>query len=253
VIDNTDINSKVKSGTIWTFAAHFIGKSLSLIVGVVLARILSPSDFGVVAVALVVWQLIMVFGATGVGSKLIQQQEHFEHYATAAFWLNIAVACILAIIAVFISPLASLFYETPLIKPIIFILALGLLITSLGNTHATLLSKEMAFKGLAFIEVSTAIISNLITLAMVLTGFGVWSLVIPNLCITPIRVFALWRICPWRPSLKLEIQYWREIFNFGKYVHNKVTLTSPAQYREPSPLEPFEKIIRTGAIIGSLN
>lgn len=212
------ISDKVKTGSFWSFTAHFTSKVLSLGVGVVLARILRPEDFGIIAVAMVVWEFVVVFGSTGISSKIIHQEQNIARYATAGFWLNIIVAVILSLAAIAIAPFAAALYASTLIKPIIYILATSFVMAAFGSTHATLLTKEMAFKRLAILNLSVEILRSLISLIMVLTGYGIWSLVIPNLLVTPVRVICLWMLHPWRPSLRLEREYWKDIFNFGKYV-----------------------------------
>jgi len=217
-MSSSGLGAEVRSGTIWIFTTHFSGKLLSLGVGVVLARMLSPEDFGTVAIAMVVWQFIQVFGATGIGSKLIHQQELINEYATASFWLNVLVALALALAAVAVAPLAALFYESPLVTPVIWVLALCLVIGSIGSTHGTLLTKQMSFKSLSVISLGESVLSSLIALIMVLSGFGVWSLVLPGLFVTPFRVVALWLLNPWRPTCTLGLEYWRDIYSFGRYV-----------------------------------
>ena len=183
-----------------------------------MARILTPEDFGIVALALIVWQMIALLGQMGLAAKLIQQQENVPEYANATFWLNIMVNMAIAIFAAVVSPLAADFYDNPASKLIIQILAVGFVLSAIGNTHSTLLQKRMAFKTLSILDIGLTILTNLIAVVMVLSGCGFWSLILPELFMRPARIIALWRLESWRPRFNLGLQYWKDIFGFGKFV-----------------------------------
>jgi len=183
-----------------------------------MARMLTPGDFGIVAVAMVVWEMIALLGQIGLAAKLIHQQENVPEYANATFWLNLFVNTGIAVFAVAVAPLAARFYNNPDSQAIIQILAAGFVLSAIGNTHSTLLQKRMAFKALSILDIGLTLLKILVAVGMVLSGFGFWSLILPELFNRPVRIVALWRLEPWRPRLKLGLEYWRDIFGFGKYV-----------------------------------
>jgi len=221
---NNASSDQIKNGVFWNFCGHFAGRFLAFGTNIVMARMLMPQDFGKVAVAMVVWEIITLFGAMGLSSKLIHQQDDIARYATAAFWMNIFIAVSLAAAALAVSPLAAAFYETDLIKPFITVLALGHVITSLGNIHTTLMLKKMAFKRLSILNMGVSVMESLTAILMVLNGYGVWSLMLPKLLSAPIRVTGLWLLEPWRPQMRLYLQHWKDIFTFGKYVFGTTLL-----------------------------
>lgn len=212
------LRQKLKSGTIWAFIGHTLSQLLSLVTIIVLARLLSPQDFGVVAIAMVAWGVIRLFGNTGIGSKLIQQQSDIERYASAAFWLNLLIALCLFLFTTTIAPFVASFYNNPLLKPILVVLGLGFFLNGFGSIHSVLLIKELDFKKKVLVDITISLIINIIAIIMASTGYGVWSLIIPQVFCSPIRVYALWKICPWRPSLQFRILHWKRIITFGKYV-----------------------------------
>lgn len=212
------LDRKIKSGTAWVSIAQFGSNVLSLVTTVVLARLLTPKDFGIVAIGMVVWEFVRLFGDTGIAAKLIFQQSDIDKYASAAFWLNLLMAFCLALLTVIISPFAASFYDNDLVKPILIILACGFLLDSMGSVHSTLLTKELDFKKRSLVEIGVALVSKLITIVMAFAGYGIWSLVLPNVLSSPVKVFAFWRVCPWRPSFKFSFSYWKEIFSYGKYI-----------------------------------
>ena len=193
-------------------------------VGVVMARVLTPEDFGAVAVALVVWEMIALLGGLGLTAKLIQQQEYIDEYANAAFWLNVLSAAAIAAVALSVAPVAAAFYNNPVGERIIQVLALGFFLSAIGTTHDTLLSKKMAFKTMSAVDVGLIVLRDIIAVAMVLSGCGLWSLVLPDLFVRPVRIAILWKLVPWRPQWRLGTEYWRDIFNYGKFVFGKTVL-----------------------------
>ena len=212
------LSQSIRSGLLWNFGGRIIVRILSLGVGILMARILTPEDFGIVAVAMVVWEMIALLGQMGLAAKLIHQQENVPEYANATFWLNIFVNTAIAVFAVAVAPLAAGFYNNPASQPIIQILAAGFILSAVGNTHSTLLQKSMAFKALSILDIGLTLLKNLLAVGMVLGGFGFWSLILPELFIRPVRIIALWRLEPWRPRFSLGLGYWRDIFGFGKFV-----------------------------------
>jgi len=212
------LTHSIRSGLLWNFGSQIMIRILSLGVGIMTARILTPEDFGIVAVAMVVWQMIALLGQMGLGAKLIQQRKNVAEYANATFWLNLMVNTAIALLAVVLSPLAAKFYDNPATTRIIQVLAAGFILSAFGNTHSTLLQKKMAFKTLSTLDVSLTLLKIIITVSMLLTGFGFWSLILPGLFKHPFRIIALWKFEPWRPRFHLGIEYWRDIFKFGKFI-----------------------------------
>lgn len=210
-----DLTSRAKTGTIWIAIQQVIVRGFSFLTSIILARLLLPEDFGIVGISLVGWEVIRLLGNLGLGAKLIHQQGDIGEYATSAFWLNILVSFALAIIAVLIAPYAALFYNNNLVQPILILFSLTFFIQSFGSTHLALLNKELAFKKIVLIEVVLTLLSRSFGLGMAFTGFGVWSLVVPELIVSPFKTIALWIVNPWKPSFSLKTKYWKDMFKFG--------------------------------------
>lgn len=212
------LSQRVKKGTQWVFIGHISLNMLSLSAMIVLARLLSPEDFGVVAIAMVVLEMIKLFGEMGIASKLIQQPDEIEKYASAAFWLNILIATCLSILTVIVAPFAASFYANELVSPILMLLGLGFLLNSFGSVHSALLIRELDFKRRTLIDIVIGLLTKTVTIGMAIMGFGVWSLVVPQILSSPVQAFALWRICPWRPKFEFNFSCGKEIYHFGKYM-----------------------------------
>jgi len=212
------LTHSIRSGLLWNFGSQIMIRILSLGVGILMARILTPNDFGIVAVAMVVWEMIALLGQLGLGAKLIQQQKNVAEYANATFWLNLLMNTTIALLALAVSPFAAEFYGNPTITPIIQVLAAGFILSAFGNTHSTLLQKKMAFRTLSTLDVGLTLLKILIAVCMLFAGFGFWSLILPELFKRPFRIIALWKLESWRPRFHLGLEYWRDIFAFGKFV-----------------------------------
>jgi Membrane protein involved in the export of O-antigen and teichoic acid len=141
-----NLTAKAKTGAFWVMLEQVVLRVFSFITNIVLARLLFPEDFGIVAIAFVAWEIIKLFGNFGIAAKLIYQQGDIAQYATSAFWLNIIVSAALAIATVAVSPFIALFYNNELIQPILMLFSLAFVIQSFGTTHLALLRKELAFK-----------------------------------------------------------------------------------------------------------
>lgn len=210
-----NLTAKAKIGAFWVILEQVILKVFSFVTNIVLARLLFPEDFGVVAIALVAWEIIKLFGNFGIAAKLIYQQEKINEYATSAFWLNIVVSLALGLVTIFIAPYVARFYGNELVQPILVLFSLAFVVQSLGTTHLALLRKELAFKKITLVEVVTTLFSRSFAIGMAFMGFGVWSLVIPEVIASPFKAVAFWIINPWKPDFKLNTGYWRDIFKFG--------------------------------------
>ncbi len=211
------IGQRARRGTVWFTLGYGGTKIIGFLANIVLARLLGPTIFGLMGMAAVLSGLVTLFGGLGIGSFLIHQQEDIDKFANAAFWMNILVGAAMAAVQVLIAPFAAAFYSTPIVAPILMVSAIGYLIGPLGGVHAILLTKEMEFKKTVLPNILLTIIGSIITIILALFGFGVWSFVLSTLAISPITVVINWMLCPWRPSLKLLLPYWRRIFDYGKH------------------------------------
>jgi PST family polysaccharide transporter len=212
------VSQRVRRGTVWVSLGYSSTKVLSFASNIILARLLAPTVFGLMGMAAVFTGIVQLMGNIGVGAALIHQQEDVDEYANAAFYMNIAVGVGLAALQVAVAPFAAAFYRTPLVATIMMVTAIGYLIAPLGATHSTLLSKEMQFMKTTLPGIVIAVIGTSFTVLLAYLGFGVWSFVIPGLALAPFGVVVSWKLCPWRPRLKLNFPYWRRIFRYGKHL-----------------------------------
>ena len=207
------LKKQVFSGLAWRGSADIAQQVLQIVFTIVLARLLTRGDFGLVAMALIVNRFVKALTSIGFGAAIIQSQEITKGQISAIFYIQLALNTLLTAIVVFGSGFAASFFEEPGLKPIIQVLGFVILLQTFQFPNI-LLKKRMDFKGFSIAEISSMVISNIIAIIMAFYGFGVWSLVW-RLIIQRIIFGALsFYFGKWLPS-KPEFKGIRPFFNFG--------------------------------------
>jgi len=183
-----------------------------------LARLLAPANFGLVAIASLVVNTIQLFRDLGLSQALIYWQEDIEKAANTALFLIAAVGIILSMIAFSTAPLAAIFFDNDAVEPLVRVLAVTIIISSLNTVPATLLEKELDFKRLVLPSTLSNVGYALISLPLAFTGLGAWSIVWGQVGQLSIQATLTWAVSPWRPSFKLDKQVALAILRYGKYV-----------------------------------
>ncbi|MDR6944289.1 lipopolysaccharide biosynthesis protein [Mucilaginibacter pocheonensis] len=210
----------VASGIFWNFIQLIINQSFNFILKLVLAKLLFPSEFGLVGMATVFTGFVQILNDLGVGSALVQRKdEHLrnEHYHTA-FWTGVVWSVLLFLIMSFgVGPLAALFYDKPILKTIVPVLSIGILVSPVNLVHKAQLTKQMNFKKLAFIDNTSNIIVGIIALIMALKGAGVWALVFNSVGNVFLAMPLFFKATGWKPAFIMDKQAFKEVFGFGVY------------------------------------
>ncbi len=185
----------------------------------ILARLLSPADFGLMGMIMVVIGFAQAFADMGISNAIIHRQDSTKDQLSSLYWLNIFAGIIVFCVVCAITPLVVLFYHEPRLSNLLYLTALVFLITPLGQQFQILLQKELKFDGLAKIEIATAVINSAVTIGAAFAGLGVYSLICGQLAGTTAKVVLLcgigWR--KWRPSLHFAKQDLKGYVSFGLY------------------------------------
>jgi len=206
------------SGTMWNYASFVLSKGVTFISTVILARILAPEDFGLVAMGLVFIGYLEMLNELGVGHALIYHQDGVEAKSNAAFIMSVVVNLALAIIAIFAAPLASSFFHEPEVIPIIRALSISFILSSLGSIHKVRLKKELKFRKVFLPEIGRSSAKGIVSIVMALLGFGVWSLVFGQLAGVLISNILYWAVVPWRPRLDFDPKIARSLLDYGSQI-----------------------------------
>jgi O-antigen/teichoic acid export membrane protein len=209
------LTEKTVSGATWTGASSALTQAISLLGTLVLARLLTPEDYGLVGMARLAIGLIAIFRELGTTAAIIQRKQLSQEFLSSIFWANLALAVVTFGLAIATSPLVALFFHQSKIGPIVRLLAAGFIISALSSVPSALLNREMAFRKVMMIEIGAASFATCLAVGMALRGAGVWSLVISSLAGTCITTVFLWWSCPWRPKWLLDWMELRSIASFS--------------------------------------
>ncbi len=204
------------SGALWQGLAQVVGKSIVLITTIVLARLLSPQEYGLVALALVLMAYAESIADAGVAQALIYLERNTET-ARAAMLISVLTGFILAITAVAAAPAIASFFDNPEVAPLVRVLAVSLLATSLGAVPEALLRRRLRFQRLTAATVVRAVITGVVTVSLAVAGYGAWSLAIGTVAGSVSYSLACWllvhEVVPWQiwraraDDLKATIAY----------------------------------------------
>lgn len=202
-------------GAFWSFAERFGQQGVQFLIWIILARLLEPKDFGVLAMIMIFSALAQSVIESGFGMALIQKQDATHTDESTVFWFNIVVGVVMAGALYSAAPLIAEFYNTPLLTPITQVFSLNLIISSFGIVHNALLVKELAFKRRTKVVIVSAIVSGLVGIFMAFQGFGVWALIAYGLVMSGVRTAGLWMVHSWRPAFIFSGASFRTLWKFG--------------------------------------
>lgn len=200
---------------LWSAVDKFAVQAGQFIIGIVLARILLPDDFGLIGMLTIFIALSSVFIDSGMGSGLIQQQNRTDEDFSTVFVYNFAVSSFFYLVLFFSAPFIASFYEQPLLTPLTRILGINLIINSLAIVQRSRLTIAIDFKAFAIVNVIGVIIGGASGIIAATKGLGVWALVIQTLIGSSANVASLWYLSHWKPSLKFSTKSFKSLFGYG--------------------------------------
>jgi len=199
----------------WTGTSQVVRQGIQFVLGIVLARLLMPADFGLLGLVIVFTGFAGMFSDFGMSSAVIYRQDASAAELDFAFWLNVGVGLLLTSLCITLAPLVGSFYGDSRVIPLMRAIALTFTIGSLGILPSSLLQKVFRFRALAFVEISSATAGGTIALIMALLGFGVWSLVAQGLAGALVSAFLKWMIVRWRPGFRFRWRDGAALWRFG--------------------------------------
>ncbi|MCB0208054.1 MAG: lipopolysaccharide biosynthesis protein [Anaerolineae bacterium] len=212
--NKSSFNKSIIHGAFWTYNTFYGGKLLVFVSTIILARLLTKEDFGVVGYALLILSFLGVMEDLGIGKALIYHRDDPEA-AHTAFWLGLATGIALFFATWFIAPLAAVFFNDERIIPITRVLGLTFPIFALGNVHSSLLEKDLQFKHTFGPEVAKMGGKGIISILFALLNFGAWSLAFGQLTGSLISTIVYWRVLPWRPAFRFSRRHVKPLLSYG--------------------------------------
>lgn len=202
-------------GVMWSAAENWGGQFTTFVVFFILARLLEPEVFGLVALAGLFIAFMQVFLDQGFSEAIIQRQEVDSDYLSTAFWTNFLMGVVLSISSVAMAGFVAAFFKQPQLIPIVRWLSVGFIFSSLSSVQNAILSRKLAFKSIALRSLTANVIGSVVGILMAISGYGVWSLVSQQLVSGAIGVLVLWRVSDWRPTLRFSTKLLKELLSFG--------------------------------------
>ncbi|WP_394860915.1 lipopolysaccharide biosynthesis protein [Mediterraneibacter gnavus] len=205
----------VLSGVFWKFSERMAAQIVSLIVSVILARLLSPSEYGAISLVTVFITIANVFVTSGFGAALIQKKEADNVDFSTVFYFSLVFSTILyGILFVFAEPIAN-FYNMPILKPVLRVLSLSIIIMGINSVQQAYVSRKMIFKKFFYATSIGTIISAIVGISMAYLGFGVWALVAQTLTNNIIGTIVLQVTIDWRPMCVCSFRRLKSLFKYG--------------------------------------
>jgi len=216
---NKALDNRFIRNTGWIVIMEFVNRVSRLLTAIVLARYLSPIEFGVAAIALTSNEFIKVFTQNGIGAKIIQaNEEDLEAICNTAYRLNWIVCSSLFVIQCCLAYPIAQFYDYPQLTSLIISLAFVYLMMPIALVQIFLIQRQNRLKVTAILSGAQVTTDNIITALFAILGFGVWSIVLPKLLVAPIWVFGALSQYKWKPEFNITIKHYAEVFSYGKNI-----------------------------------
>lgn len=210
----------------WSFISDLSSKLVTPAVFIVLARLLTPEDFGVMASALMVISFSQIFWEAGMGKALIQRQTDKALSANFAFFVNVFLGVLVASSLYFFSGyIASTIFNDDRVSLVLQVMSIQVILGALSSVHIALLQKDMEFKKLFWVRFTTISLPGFASIPLALNGMGYWSLVVGTLVGQFAQVIILWKISDWRPCFDFNIKVSKDIGIFGAWAATSGILT----------------------------
>lgn len=210
-----DKSRTVTSNFLWRFFERCGAQGVTFVVSVVLARLLDPSLYGVIALVTVFTSIMQVFVDSGMGNALIQKKDADDLDFSSVFWFNLAMCSALYLLMFLAAPFIASFYKMPELTPVVRVLSLILIISGIKNVQQAYVSRHMLFKRFFFSTLGGTIGAAIVGITLAYYGFGVWALVAQMLFNAAVDTTILWITVKWRPRREFSIERLKGLFSFG--------------------------------------
>lgn len=210
------LGTRTLRGMVWAYSSYVGGRILILVSTAILARLLTPEDFGIVALAITFMALLDGLTDLGLGPALvIQREEDLYQRAETTFVGSIAIGASLSLAVLALSPFVASFFDAPELQPIVAALGANFFLRSLSTVPYAIAQKTLNFRARTIAEFVDVVLRGSIGIVLALEGFGAWSLVIGYLVGTIALDVTIWWLIDWRPKLQPKFADLREMLNFG--------------------------------------
>ena len=211
----TQLKEQAVTGVLWSSGASIAQQILNFAVTVVLARLLLPSEFGLVATIAIFTGFVSLFVDFGLSAALIQREQLTERHRSSAFWMNLAVGLLLGGTVAALAPALAWFFKAPALVDLTLVLSLNFVVGSLGIVQSALLQRSMDFRRLGAAGILATVVGGAAAVALAFAGYGVWSLIVQVVVSTAFRTALLWVWSDWRPKRLVDREAIHELWRYS--------------------------------------
>ena len=216
--DQMNLRKTTASGILTIGAARIVQQPISLVITAILARLLSPKDFGLIGIVAIFTSFISVFAYLGLGSAIIQKKDIKETQLSTLFWIGLIFGVFSALLLVLSSYPISLFYKEPQLIKLISALSINFCISPFYQINRKLLEKNLRFRAIAIREITSSVLSGLVGIAAAFLKFGVWSLVLQSISFNLISLILFQIVQKWSPKFVFDFKDCKEMIRFGLHI-----------------------------------
>lgn len=209
---------------LWSTLDLVIRQGFQFVVSVILARLLTPSDFGLIALLTFFTSLSIVFVQGGLATALIQSGASTHREESAVFWFNVTASVVFALVLVALRDRLARFYDQPLLSPLMIAAGAQIVLSSLGAVHGALLTRELRFRTLTQVGALSSLVSGVVGIAAAFGGWGVWALALQMVAAAGLASAGLWLFSTWRPRAEFSFASLRKLLAFGSWLSLSSTL-----------------------------
>ena len=247
-----NLKQKTKKGLYWKMFDQGATQVMQFVVGIVMARLLSPEDYGITALPAVFMAVAGIFIDGSFSAALVRKPEVTEKDLSTAFYYSLGVGIFMYLCLFIAAPWIAVFYNTPVLTPLIRITALGFLWGPLGTPQGVILNRRLDFKTPARISVINKIVSAIIGISAAYAGYGLWALVISGLSSSLLGLIQTWWVVKWIPKEKFSKESFKYLWNFGNKmiganlidtIYNNVTPIFVGKYYSPKDLGIYNRAL----------
>lgn len=210
-----NLKGRVLSGLVWRFGERMSAQLVTFIVSIVLARLLSPNDYGAIALVMVFITIANVFVVFGFGSSLIQKKDADNIDFSSVFYFNIVFSILIYGILYIFAPYIASFYKIDILSPVLRVLGIRIIIAGVNSVQQAYVSRHMLFKRFFWSTLFGTLLSGIVGISMAYMGYGIWALVAQYLTNTTVDTIVLWFTVKWRPDFVFSVSRMKDMFSYG--------------------------------------
>lgn len=247
-----NLKGKTKKGLYWSFFNQFANYGMQFCMGIVMARLLSPSDYGITALPAVFMSVAWMLQNGGLSDALVRKQDLHEKDLSTSFYYSFVIGVVLYLLLFFFAPIFADFYKTPVLVPLVRLTALGFLWGPLNTVQNVILKRRLDFKTPAKISVCTKAFSAVVGVVMAYKGFGLWALVASGLVSSFLGLLMNWYVVRWIPTTGWSRSSFKYLWNYGNKImtsglldtlYSNITPLFIGKYYSPSQLGVYNRAL----------